>query len=46
MGASEGPDEGVSHRASPPASLDSDFGVLSQFLCQGVAVLGGLFTQV
>lgn len=44
--ASEGPAGGKPQGQPPAPSLDSDFGVLSQLLRQGVAVLGGLFSQV
>lgn len=34
------------HRLPPAPSLDADFSILGQLLCQGVAVLGGSFSQV
>lgn len=44
VGASEGP-EGVA-MGRPASSLDTDLSILSQLLCQCVAVLGGSFSQV
>lgn len=46
VGASEGPEGVVANRLPPAPSLDTDFSILGQLLCQGIAVLGGSFSQV
>lgn len=46
MGASEGPEGRWLRKAAPAPSLDTDFSILGQLLCQGVAVLGGSLSQV
>lgn len=44
--AREGAERVVATRAAPAPSLDADLSILGQLLCQGVAVLGGSFSQV
>lgn len=44
--AREGAEGVVATKAAPAPSLDADLSILGQLLCQGVAVLGGSFSQV